>query len=126
MNTTKNLGIWMDHSEANLIDIEAIDNNHTINSKFTFDNKEEALQRSESLMHNKEQQMHKAFYNKIADAILKYDHVLLFGPTNAKTELDNYLSKDQHFKLKRIDVKTADNMTDNEQLAFVKSHFEIN
>jgi len=31
--------------------------------------------------------MHEANYKEIADEILKYDNVLLFGPTNAKTKL---------------------------------------
>jgi stalled ribosome rescue protein Dom34 len=76
-------------------------------------------------MHNKRQQMNEAFYKEIADEVLKYDHVLLFGPTNAKSELHNYLSKDLHFKDIKIDVETADNITDNEKIAFVKSHFKM-
>ena len=121
MKTNNNVGIWMDHSTANLIDINA---NNTINSEFTFDTKEEALSRSESLMHNKRQQLHEAYYKEIADVILKYDHVLLFGPTNAKTELHNYLNKDLHFKDIKIDIESADKMTDNEKDAFVRNHFE--
>lgn len=122
MKTNNNVGIWMDHSTANLIDINA--NNNTINSEFTFDTKEEALSRSESLMHNKRQQLHEAYYKEIADVILKYDNVLLFGPTNAKTELHNYLKKDLHFKDVKIDIESADKMTDNEKDAFVRNHFE--
>jgi len=38
-------------------------------------------------MHNKRQQLHEVYYKEIADVILKYNNVLLFGPTNAKTEL---------------------------------------
>jgi stalled ribosome rescue protein Dom34 len=124
MKLQKTLGIWMDHSNANLIDLHSKKNSHTIASEFTFDVKEEALDKSESLMHNKEQQMHEAYYKEIAEQILKYDTVLLFGPTNAKTELHNYLNKDSHFKNVRIDIEAADNMTDNEKDAFVKNHFE--
>lgn len=54
MKTKNNLGIWMDHSTAHLIDINA-QINHLINSEFTSNTKEEALSRSESLMHNKRQ-----------------------------------------------------------------------
>ncbi|MGV8944920.1 MAG: hypothetical protein ACOH1N_00695 [Lutibacter sp.] len=122
MKTNNNVGIWMDHSTANLIDINA--NNNTINSEFTFDTKVEALSRSESLMHNKRQQLNEAYYKEIADVILKYDNVLLFGPTNAKTELHNYLKKDLHFKDVKIDIESADKMTDNEKDAFVRNHFE--
>jgi stalled ribosome rescue protein Dom34 len=124
MKLQKTLGIWMDHANANLLDLYAKKNNHTIVSEFTFDVKEEALDRSESLMHNKEQQMHEAYYKEIAEQILKYDNVLLFGPTNAKTELHNYLNKDLHFKDIKIDIEAADKMTDNEKEAFVKNHFE--
>jgi len=125
MNTNKNLGIWMDHSAANLIDFKAKSNGSTIESKFTTTTKEEALQKGENLMHNKEQQMNESFYKKIAAEILKYDHVLIFGPTNAKTELRNFLKKDLHFKDIKIDVESADKMTDNEKDAFVKNHFEL-
>lgn len=113
----------MDHLHANLIDLDAVKNNHTIKSNFTFSVKEETLSRSENIMHNKEDQMHEAFYKKIADEIVKYDNVLLFGPTNAKAELHNYLNKDLHFKDIQIDVQPADKMTDNEKIAFVREHF---
>jgi hypothetical protein len=62
MKTQKKLGIWMDHSSANLIDISEENNDQSIPSEFTFDTKEEALSRSETIMHNKEQQMHEAYY----------------------------------------------------------------
>ena len=123
MKSLKNLGIWMDHSTADLIDINAKKNNQSIVSEFTFDTKEEALSKSEKSMHNKRQQMHEAYYKSIADKVLKYDHVLLFGPTNAKTELHNYLDRDLHFKSIKIDVQSADKMSDNEKEAFVKSYF---
>ena len=124
MKINNNLGIWMDHSTANLIDINSKNECRSIVSKFTSETKEEALNRSESLMHNKRQQMHEAYYKEIADEIIKYNHVLLFGPTNAKVELHNYLNKDLHFKNIKIDIESSDNITDNEQVAFVKKHFE--
>ncbi|SDD55655.1 hypothetical protein SAMN05421636_10124 [Pricia antarctica] len=120
----KKLGIWMDHENANLIDLNSKKHSRSITSEFTFNTKEDALNRSESLMHNKRQQMHEAYYKEIADVILKYDNVLLFGPTNAKTELHNYLNKDLHFKDINIGVESADKMTDNEKDAFVENHFK--
>jgi stalled ribosome rescue protein Dom34 len=124
MKNKKTLGIWMDHSTANLIDLKAEENNLTIESKFDFDTQEEAIKKSEKLMHNKRQQMHEAYYKEIAEEILKYNNILLFGPTDAKTELNNYLEKDLHFKDIKICVEPADKMTDNQKDAFVKSHFE--
>jgi stalled ribosome rescue protein Dom34 len=121
--TTKKLGIWMDHSSAALINLKT-ESTITLHSDFTFETKEEALTRSEKSMHNKRQQMHEAYYNAIADEILKYNHVLLFGPTDAKTELYNYLKMDLHYKDITIDVAAADKLTDNEKVAFVKNHFK--
>ena len=89
----KTVGIWMDHSTAEFIDLDAKETNHSIDSTFNFTLKEEALSRSESIMHNKENQLNEAFYKKIGVEILKYDRVLLFGPTHAKSELHNYLNK---------------------------------
>ena len=123
MNTRKYIGIWMDHSTANIIEAST-SKNRSIASEFTFEAKEEALSRNENLMHNKRQQMQEAYYKEISDEILKYDHVLLFGPTNAKAELHNYVNKDLHFKNIKIDIETADKMTDNEKDAFVKNHFK--
>lgn len=124
MKNNNNLGIWMDHSAASLIDINSKNKYNSIVSKFTSETKEEALNTSESLMHNKRQQMQEAYYNEIADEILKYNHVLLFGPTNAKVELHNFLKKDLHFKKIKIDIEPTDKMTDNEKDAFVKNHFK--
>lgn len=113
----------MDHSTAHLIDVNAEKKQQSIHSTFNFSTREEALSRSENLMHNKEQQMHEAYYEQIGNEILNYNHVLLFGPTHAKTELFNYLTQNSHFKDIQIDVEAADNMSDNEQVAFVKKHF---
>ncbi len=123
MKTTKKLGVWMDHSTAHLIDVNAEKKQQSIHSTFNDSTREEALSCSEKLMHNKEQQMHEAYYEQIGDEILKYNHVLLFGPTHAKTELFNYLTQNSHFKDIQIDVEAADKMSDNEQVAFVKKHF---
>jgi stalled ribosome rescue protein Dom34 len=75
-------------------------------------------------MHNKRQQLHEVYYKEIADVILKYNNVLLFGPTNAKTELHNYLNKDLHFKDINIDIESADKMTDNGKNVFVENYLK--
>jgi hypothetical protein len=62
--------------------------------------------------------LHTKYYSK-----KKYEEVILFGPTNAKVELMNILKEDQHFNKIKIDVKSTDRMTDNQQVAFVKDYF---
>ncbi|QXP58793.1 hypothetical protein [Olleya sp. HaHaR_3_96] len=123
MKPQKNLGIWMDHSIANVIDLKSKTHNQSIESHFDFEIKKEALAKSESLMHNKKQQMDDAYFKEISDVILNYENVILFGPTNAKTELHNYLELDSHFKDIDIKVVPSDKMSKNEKVAFVLNYF---
>ncbi|HMC84723.1 MAG TPA: hypothetical protein VKI61_04330 [Chitinophagaceae bacterium] len=124
MSTTNKIGIWMDHQNAHLttFSTEPMITNHLV-STFTHGAKEKSLEKSEHLMHNKEQQSNTAWYKKLGEEIKKYDGVLLFGPTDAKLELFNVLSADRHFEKIKIDVVQADKMTVKEEQAFVREHF---
>jgi hypothetical protein len=124
MTTQNKLGIWMDHSNAQLIVFTA-ENSETISldSTHSLDDKSGSNGRSEHMMHNKENQDQYAFYSKLGDVIKDFDEVLLFGPTNAKVELYNILKSDQKFTKTKIELQQADKMTDNQQHAFVKNHF---
>ena len=123
MKTKKQLGIWMDHSIAHLIEVEndqmAAD---TITAKVG-EQDEPLDKRDETLIQNKEQNELADFFSRISDVIINYDEVLLFGPTNAKTELHNQLKEDHHFDDIKIEVKAADKMTKNQLQSFVDEHF---
>lgn len=123
MKTKKQLGIWMDHSIANLIGLDVDTKvNKTITAQVG--EQDEALNsRDETLIQNKEQNELSDFFKRLSDEIINYDEVILFGPTNAKTELLNQLKNDHHFDALKIEVKPADNMTENQQQAFVQEHF---
>jgi hypothetical protein len=124
MTTAKSLGIWMDHSTANLMEYSnAPIKTKTIESEYTHEQRQEGLSKSESMMHNKEQQHHAEYYKKLGEIIKHYDSVVLFGPTDAKLELHNILKSDHHFDAINIEVLQADKMTENQQHAFVRSHF---
>lgn|SRR5690606_31248003 len=123
MKTEKQLGIWMDYANANLIDLESEKSCRVIISEFTPDVKEEVKQRSEHTMNNKEEQLNELYYKEISQEILKYENVLIFGPTNAKLELKNYLNNDSKFNNVKIEIESADNMSNNQQVAHVKNHF---
>ena len=126
MNNTKHLGIWMDHSEAHLI-AQAGDSLGTtvIKSDFSHKDKQETLHRSEYTMHHKEQHLAADYYKKISQVILKYDDIIIFGPTDAKHELFNILSENALFDKIKIDVKQTDKMTENQELAFVRDYFKL-
>ena len=125
MTKAVNLGIWMDHSNAQIMEYSQDSmESKTIESKFTQQEKSESRSKGESQMHNKEQNQQSDFYQKLGDVIKDYEAVILFGPTDAKTELFNLLRADQQFEDIKIDVQPADKMTENQQHAFVKAHFQ--
>lgn len=126
MEIARKIGIWMDHVSANLMEFSnTVMLTKNVRSKFTHDVKEASLLKGESLMHNKEQQQQYQYYKKIADVLRNYDRVLLFGPTDAKTELFNNLRENNLFSNTRIDVLQSDKMTKNQQHAFVKKFFQM-
>ena len=124
MKSTKQLGIWMDHSSAHLIELMngeiATD---IVDSQPELDGDEQIGFKDESHLLNKEEGQFSAYYKKLSDVILGYEEVLLFGPTAAKNELLNILKEDHHFDEIKIEVKSADNMTENQRNAFVKEYF---
>jgi len=124
MTNLKKLGIWMDHASAHLMEYKAEGDTSVITSKFTHEAKEQALSTGENGMHAKEQHQQAEYFKKLAGNILHYDSVLLFGPTEAKTELLNVLRKDHHFDKLKIVIRKADKMTENQQHAFVKKFFD--
>jgi stalled ribosome rescue protein Dom34 len=125
MKTLKQLGIWMDHSNAHLIEFDSeIKETKTITSDFTFQDREETLERSESEMHNKEQHKQTTFYKNLAKIIKTFDEVILFGPTDAKMELYNDLKENHQFDKIKIELKNTDNMSDEKQRRFVDDYFK--
>ncbi len=124
MVPTKSIGIWMDYSSANIIDVTTDEiATSTVTSTFSHEVKQEVLSRSEHGMHKKEQQQHADYFKQIAGIISKHEKVLLFGPSNAKVELFNILRADPAFSKIEIEVQDANKMSDNQQVALVKKFF---
>ena len=125
MKTLKKIGIWMDHANAHLIEFtDEVKPTQTITLDFDNQDKEETLQRSESEMHNKQQQKQLTFYKKLGANIRDFGEVVLFGPTEAKTELLNLLRKDHLFDNIKIEVLNADKLSEKQQYEFVNEYFK--
>jgi stalled ribosome rescue protein Dom34 len=125
MDTSNYLGVWLDHASASIIKIEEKEKIQTILSAFTHQIKMESLKHSESGMHRKEEQLQEKFFQAISDEIKTYKNVVLFGPTDAKKELHNFLKKDHHFDQFQIHFETTDDLTPTEQKVFVKNYFHL-
>jgi stalled ribosome rescue protein Dom34 len=124
MSVAKKVGIWMVHQTAHVIEFTSDPVLTTaVDVEFTHQAKEGSVHQGENKMHTKEQHQQAEYYKELGKVIQQYDSVILFGPTQAKTELFNILTEDQHFSNIKIDVKQADKMTENQLHAFVKDFF---
>lgn len=114
----------MDHTHAHLVEVS---NDPMVTSTIELNMDQlpagEHPDRGEHQLHNKEQQVQSAFYKQLGEIISKYDKVILFGPTHAKTELFNFLQADKGFADINIEVKQTDKMTDHQEHAFVRDYF---
>ncbi len=114
----------MDHSTASIMELSnGIVISKMLESTPAFPEQVENLRLDESLMHHKEQKQHTDFYKKLSYIINDYSEVLLFGPTDAKSELFNLLKNNRQFEKIKISIQPAGKMTENQQEAFVKDYF---
>ena len=127
MKSKKQLGIWMDHSVAYLMVFTngSIETN-SIESPSEHLADPQVVYKDESHTLNKEQRQLSSYYRQLSDAILGYDEVVLFGPTDAKNELLNLLKVNHLFDEMKIEVKPADSMSEIQRQAFVKEFFHKN
>lgn len=119
-NDKKPVGIWMDHSQAIVIDSEK--------GSFEIAFKVKAHNHSHSggSEHTRNQAGHAAtvkFYHELADSIQKYDEILLFGPGKAQEEMFNYLIHNKQFSGKKVHIDSADHLTDNQMVAKVRTFY---
>jgi len=124
MKNVKKLGIWMDHTMAHIIELK---NNSITSSTIESQSPQGGKQnfgKDETLKQNTEQDQLSEFFKRLSTVIMDYPEVVLFGPTNAKTELHNLLKEDSGFNSIKIEIETTDNLTKNQIQAYVKEHFE--
>jgi hypothetical protein len=127
MEKIKQIGIWMDHSSAILMELhdDTIIESKIV-SEFTHQEKENSLMsKGEKHMHIKEHHLQLSYFKKLSEIIRNYQNVILFGPTDAKDELFNLLKTDHLFNNIKIEVKHSDKMTKNKMHDFVKEYFSL-
>jgi len=125
MKNIKRLGIWMDHSNAYLMELtnEIIVTKKVV-SELSDNEADFNFYKGEKLVHKKEQHLQLSYYRKIGDIIKNYQDVVLFGPTDAKNELLNLIKTDHLFEDIKIEVKTSDKMTEEQMQTFIREYFK--
>jgi len=123
MKNIKQMGIWMDHSNAILMELtnETIVTQSIVSESTHQENGQGMVMQGKPLQ-NKEQRF--SYYKKLSDAIRNFQEVVLFGPTDAKNELLNLLKADHLFENIKIEAKSTDKITENQMHAFIREYFK--
>ena len=124
MNNIRKLGIWMDHSNAYLMELANDIIVQKVVSELANHETEFNFYKGEKLIHKKEQHLQLRYYKKISDIIKNYQDVVLFGPTDAKNELLNLIKTDHLFEDIKIEVRNSDKMTEDQMQNFVRDYFK--
>lgn len=125
MKTTKQLGIWMDHSIAYLMEFaEGKITTKVLESESYRQVKDENKSSHDNALQHKQQAQLAEFYQDLSDEIRTFNEVILFGPTGAKRELYNLLCENHLFNEIKIELKQEDKMTEVQQQQFVIHHFK--
>ena len=125
MKNIKKLGIWMDHSVAYLLEIkdDKIETNKVV-SELSDPQTEFNFYKGEKLINKKERHLQLKYYNKLGEIIRNYQEVVLFGPTDAKSELLNLLRTDHLFEDIKTEVINSGKMTESQMHTFVREYFK--
>jgi len=125
MKNIKQLGIWMDHSNAYLLEVlnDTIETERVV-SELSDPEAEFNFYKGEKLINKKERHLQLKYYKRLGEIIKKYQEVVLFGPTDAKSELLNLLKTDHLFEKIKTEAINSGKMTESQMHTFVREYFK--
>jgi hypothetical protein len=126
MKTIKQLGIYIDYTNAFLMELI---NKMIVSRNIEFENnKDSEINQGKSVESEidieKQHHLRSAYYLELCDIIRNYHQVVLFGPNNAKNELYNLLEFDHNFDSIKIHNENTDNLTEIQMHDYVKMYFK--
>ena len=131
----KNIGLWIDHKKATLViqtehgeNIQQIESEvgryvhyrGASNSKSPFSAQ---YQQGDDQLDNKFTEQLNKFYEKVIAQIREADAVLIFGPGEAKRELEKRIAHEK-VNVPVVKIETADKMTERQITAKVRHYFQ--
>ena len=115
-------GLCVDHTTAILITINPSDKtlhiSERINAASDFQSE------SEHTRNNAKHGDLQKFYKAVAEKLIRFDSIMIFGFGKAQEELSNHLKQDARFKNKTVTIEATDKLTDNQKVAFVRDNFK--
>jgi hypothetical protein len=132
---TKNIGLWIDHKKAIIViqseqgeDIQKIESGVGRHVRYRGAPHPKSpysaqYQQGDNQLDNKFTEQLKKFYDKIIAHIRAAEVVLIFGPGEAKGELEKRIAHEK-VKVQIVGIETVDKMTDRQIATKVRNYFE--
>jgi stalled ribosome rescue protein Dom34 len=79
---------------------------------------------SEHTLNNAKQSDSLKYYKSLANLLLNYDEILVFGPGKSQEQFQNHLQADTQFKNKEISIESEGYLTDRQVIAKVRDFFK--
>jgi len=132
----RNIGIWLDQKEAMIVTLYE----NTASTKMIYSEIEtreripgeskiygrfgDQFLNDEKNKENRINELTTRYLSNIVDQLMKADEILIFGPAQIKTKLEKLIQKNHVLAAKLKSVQNANNMTDNQKVAYVKEYFK--
>jgi len=132
----RKVGIWIDQREANIISL----NEGAIFSKTIYSDIETRIRIEgekkqfgrfgdqylvdEKGKENRIKEFTQKYLHRVLSELSTADEIILFGPAQTKFRLEKLISELPEMVIKMQDVKTSENMTQNQKLAYVRDYYK--
>jgi len=130
----KQTGIWIDTEKAVIVFLEENSQvvkiiNSFIEGRVRIPGEVKLFTRFGNKFLNIDKKKHRSneireYLKNVVNEIKDTDDLVIFGPAGMKTELDKFIRNDSVLSSIMRAVKTADSMTENQIIAWVKKYFE--
>jgi hypothetical protein len=128
----QNIGLWIDHKQAFLIwhdrkKVEVIPSNLEPRTHFSGGTRVGGRYNqsvdSELRYNDRYKNQLSKYYEQVIATIQNADSIFIMGPGEAKLELERAIKKRKSLIKKLLKIETADKMTRNQMIAYVRDFF---
>lgn len=129
----RNVGLWIDHRQAYAIWCEdgrvEVISSHIEPPAHSSGGTQlggKLNQKGDVELHHNDRfrlQLNK-YYQEVMSALRNAAAIFIMGPGTAKTEFEKVLKKDKTMQKRILKVKTADKMTKNQMIAYVREFYQ--
>ncbi|MEP6945793.1 MAG: hypothetical protein ABJA02_07745 [Acidobacteriota bacterium] len=116
------VGIWIDHKKAIMLFIDGTSEESKTVTADGGSGMDGNAAKADDIQQRIETSGHNAFYDDVITAVGDADPIYIFGPAEAKGELQKRMEKTITGD-RSITTETADSMTDNQVAAQIRDHF---